>query len=42
MPKRLFDDFVKAQNIIYPVVMKELAAGKKRHLIGFIYPQSEP
>ncbi len=40
MPRYLFDDFVQAQNTIYPLVLKELAAGKKRtHWMWFIFPQ---
>ena len=34
------DCFIQAQNTIYPLVLKELAAGKKRtHWMWFIFPQ---
>ena len=37
---QLFDDFFQTQNTIYPLVLKELAAGKKRtHWMWFIFPQ---
>lgn len=40
MLKRLFDDFTQAQDVIYPLVIKELTAGKKRtHWMWFIFPQ---
>lgn len=40
MPRHLFDDFVQAQDTIYPLVLKELTAGKKRtHWMWFIFPQ---
>ena len=36
----LFEDFVQAQNAIYPSVIKELTQGKKRtHWMWFIFPQ---
>jgi uncharacterized protein (DUF1810 family) len=40
MNKTLFDDFIQAQNTIYPSVIKELTAGHKRtHWMWFIFPQ---
>lgn len=34
------DDFINAQNPIYPLVVQELAQGKKRtHWMWFIFPQ---
>lgn len=40
MLKRLFDDFIQAQDVIYPLVIKELTAGKKRtHWMWFVFPQ---
>lgn len=34
------DDFINAQNPIYPLVLQELAQGKKRtHWMWFIFPQ---
>ena len=38
--KHLFDDFIQAQNTIYPSVIKELTEGRKRtHWMWFIFPQ---
>ena len=38
--KHLFDDFIQAQNTIYPSVIKELTQGHKRtHWMWFIFPQ---
>jgi uncharacterized protein (DUF1810 family) len=38
--KHLFDDFIQAQNTIYPSVIKELTEGQKRtHWMWFIFPQ---
>ena len=38
--KAVFDDFVHAQNTIYPSVINELSQGKKRtHWMWFIFPQ---
>ena len=38
--KNLFDDFIQAQNTIYPSVIKELTEGQKRtHWMWFIFPQ---
>ncbi len=38
--KNLFDDFIQAQNTIYPSVIKELIEGQKRtHWMWFIFPQ---
>ena len=38
--KNLFDEFIQAQNTIYPSVIKELTEGKKRtHWMWFIFPQ---
>ena len=40
MSKALFNDFVQAQNTIYPSVIKELTEGRKRsHWMWFIFPQ---
>ncbi|WP_201550921.1 DUF1810 domain-containing protein [Psychrobacter fjordensis] len=40
MNKKLFDDFIQAQDTIYPSVIKELTAGHKRtHWMWFIFPQ---
>lgn len=40
MPNLLFDDFIQAQDAIYPLAIKELTAGKKRtHWMWFIFPQ---
>ena len=37
---KLFDDFTQAQDAIYPLVFKELTAGKKRtHWMWFVFPQ---
>ena len=36
----LFDDFIHAQNMVYPLVIKELSQGEKRtHWMWFIFPQ---
>ena len=36
----LFNDFIQAQNTIYPSVLKELTEGQKRtHWMWFIFPQ---
>ena len=38
--KHLFDDFIQAQNTVYPSVIKELTEGRKRtHWMWFIFPQ---
>ena len=38
--KHLFDDFIQAQNTIYPSVIKKLTEGQKRsHWMWFIFPQ---
>ena len=38
--KAIFDDFVHAQNTVYPSVIKELSQGRKRtHWMWFIFPQ---
>lgn len=38
--RALFNDFIAAQNRIYPQVINELKAGKKRsHWMWFIFPQ---
>ncbi|MGP9690129.1 DUF1810 domain-containing protein [Psychrobacter sp. AOP22-C1-C5] len=38
--RNLFDDFIQAQNTIYPSVIKELTEGQKRtHWMWFIFPQ---
>ena len=38
--KAVFDDFIHAQNTIYPSVINELSQGKKRtHWMWFIFPQ---
>ena len=38
--KHLFDDFIQAQNTVYPSVIKELTEGRKRsHWMCFIFPQ---
>ena len=40
MNKKLFDDFIQAQDTIYPSVIEELTAGHKRtHWMWFILPQ---
>ena len=40
MNKALFDDFIQAQNMVYPLVIKELSQGEKRtHWMWFIFPQ---
>ena len=40
MNKTLFNDFIQAQNTIYPMVIKELTEGQKRtHWMWFIFPQ---
>ena len=40
MTEAFFNDFIQAQNTIYPLVVKELAQGKKRtHWMWFIFPQ---
>lgn len=37
---KFFSDFIQAQNSIYPLVLQELAQGKKRtHWMWFIFPQ---
>lgn len=38
--KDLFNNFIQAQNAIYPTVIRELTEGQKRtHWIWFIFPQ---
>ena len=38
--KDLFDDFIQAQNTVYPQVIEELTQGRKRtHWMWFIFPQ---
>ena len=40
MNDALFDDFIQAQNAIYPQVIEELTEGQKRtHWMWFIFPQ---
>lgn len=40
MSKALFNDFIQAQNTIYPSVINELTEGQKRtHWMWFIFPQ---
>ena len=40
MNKTLFNDFIQAQNTVYPSVIKELTEGEKRtHWMWFIFPQ---
>ena len=40
MSKALFNDFIQAQNTVYPSVIKELTEGQKRtHWMWFIFPQ---
>ena len=40
MNETLFDDFIQAQNTVYPSVIKELTEGRKRtHWMWFIFPQ---
>ena len=40
MNKTLFNDFIQAQNTVYPSVIKELTDGQKRtHWMWFIFPQ---
>ena len=40
MNKALFNDFIQAQNTVYPSVIKELTEGRKRtHWMWFIFPQ---
>ena len=40
MNKTLFNDFIQAQNTVYPSVIKELTEGQKRsHWMWFIFPQ---
>ena len=40
MSKALFNDFIQAQNTIYPAVIQELTEGRKRtHWMWFIFPQ---
>lgn len=40
MNKSLFDDFIQAQNTIYPQVLAELTQGHKRtHWMWFVFPQ---
>ncbi|MDO5769809.1 MAG: DUF1810 domain-containing protein [Psychrobacter sp.] len=40
MSKASFDDFVKAQDMVYPQVLSELTQGRKRtHWMWFIFPQ---
>lgn len=42
MNKNLFDDFIQAQNTIYPQVLAELTQGHKRtHWMWFVFPQVE-
>ncbi|MFK3869359.1 DUF1810 family protein [Psychrobacter faecalis] len=40
MSKALFNDFIQAQNTIYPSVIEELTEGCKRtHWMWFVFPQ---
>ncbi|WP_131668894.1 DUF1810 domain-containing protein [Psychrobacter pygoscelis] len=40
MYKAVFDDFVQAQNTVYPQVVAELTQGRKRtHWMWFVFPQ---
>ena len=40
MNETLFNNFIQAQNTVYPSVIKELTEGKKRtHWMWFIFPQ---
>ena len=40
MSETLFNDFIQAQNTVYPSVIKELTEGLKRtHWMWFIFPQ---
>ena len=40
MSTALFNDFIQAQNTVYPSVIKELTDGQKRtHWMWFIFPQ---
>ena len=40
MNETLFNDFIQAQNTVYPSVIKELTEGRKRtHWMWFIVPQ---
>ena len=40
MNEALFNDFIQAQNTIYPSIIKELTDGQKRtHWMWFIFPQ---
>lgn len=40
MSAALFNDFIQAQNTVYPSVIKELTDGQKRtHWMWFIFPQ---
>lgn len=40
MNSRVLNDFINAQNPIYPMVLQELTQGKKRtHWMWFIFPQ---
>jgi len=40
MNETLFNDFIQAQNAVYPSVIKELTEGQKRtHWMWFIFPQ---
>ena len=40
MNEILFNDFIQAQNAVYPTVIKELTEGQKRtHWMWFIFPQ---
>ena len=40
MSTALFNDFIQAQNTVYPSVIKELTEGRKRtHWMWFIFPQ---
>ncbi len=40
MNEALFNDFIQAQNTIYPSVIRELTEGQKRtHWMWFIFPQ---
>lgn len=40
MNKNLFDDFIQAQNTIYPTFIRELTEGQKRtHWMWFVFPQ---
>ena len=40
MSETLFNDFIQAQNTVYPSVIEELTEGRKRsHWMWFIFPQ---